>query len=58
MPREAKTDHIYLRVRTETKQAFIKACEDSPGGPSGVLRWLLTAYSEGRVTVTPKQKED
>lgn len=53
MSREPKTDHIYLRVKTETKQAFLKACEEYPGGPSGVLRWLLIAFNEGRVTVSP-----
>lgn len=53
MPREPKTDHIYLRIRKENKQAFLKACEDLPGGPSGVLRWIIVAFSEGRVVITP-----
>lgn len=53
MQREAKTDHIYLRIRKDAKDRFIAACAAHPGAPSDVLRWLLAAFAEGRVTVSP-----
>jgi len=50
---EPKTDVIYLRVEPSVKQKFREAASVHPGDPSAVLRWLLMAFIEGRVTVHP-----
>lgn len=49
-----KTTALYLRVRTETKEAFTAKAEQY-GTPSEVLRELVLAYIDGRVHVTPRQ---
>ena len=48
-----KTATLYLRVRTDTKQAFAAKAEVH-STVSDVLRELVLAYVEGRVTVTPR----
>jgi hypothetical protein len=55
---EAKTDVLYLRVEPSVKQKFREVASRYPGDPSAVLRWLVVAFNEGRVTVAdPTYKE-
>ena len=55
--REAKSDVLYLRVEPSVKQRFREMAAEYPGDPSAVLRWLIIAFTEGRVTVNPTSKE-
>lgn len=50
---EAKTDVFYFRVEPSVKQRFREVASSYPGDPSAVLRWLVVAFIEGRVTVHP-----
>ena len=56
--REAKSVAIYLRVTPATKKKFMERAERI-GVPSDVLRELIQAFIEERVTVIPPptQKE-
>lgn len=54
---ETKTDVLYLRVEPSVKQRFREVASTYPGDPSAVLRWLVVAFIEGRVTVNPTHKE-
>jgi hypothetical protein len=55
---EIKNDVIYLRVESSLKQRFREVASRYPGDPSAVLRWLVVAFTEGRVTVAdPTHKE-
>jgi antitoxin component of RelBE/YafQ-DinJ toxin-antitoxin module len=55
---EPKNDVIYLRVETSVKQKFREVAARYPGDPSAVLRWLIVAFIDGRVTVAdPTHKE-
>jgi hypothetical protein len=55
---ESKTDVLYLRVEPTVKQRFREVASRYPGDPSAVLRWLVVAFCEGRVTVAdPTHKE-
>lgn len=53
-----KSEAIYLRVTPETKRRFSEVASRF-GTPSEVLRELVNAFIEGRVTVMPptEQKE-
>lgn len=43
-----------VRVSESVKQAFIKQ-SNKHGGQSEVLRILIEAYIDGRITIAPKQ---
>lgn len=51
-PRKSKDSTLYVRVTDETKRKFFKVTAKF-GGPSDVLRELVIAFVEGRVTVSP-----
>ena len=55
---EAKTDTLYMRVEPSLKQRFEEVAGQYPGTPSAVLRWLLLAFVEGRVTVNPTTQKE
>ena len=50
--RTPKTDAIYLRVRADTKKQFLETA-NRYGAPSEILRELIIAFIEGRVTIAP-----
>lgn len=52
MPR-TKNDVLFVRVSEETKAAFTGRCERNGRSASDVLRELVNAWSEGRVTIQP-----
>lgn len=49
---KTKSDAIYVRVTPETKQKFTEAAEPF-GTPSEVIRELILAFIEGRLTIAP-----
>lgn len=51
MSQEAKTDALFIRIEPSVKTQFNEACAHYPGTPSDVLRWLIVAFADGRVTV-------
>lgn len=56
--KQPKTEAIYLRVTPTLKQHFTETASRY-GTPSDVLRELILAFVEGRITITPppNQKE-
>jgi len=50
-----KTDVIYVRAAPEAKAAFVARAERNGRSVSDVLRELVTAWGEGRVTIQPRE---
>jgi hypothetical protein len=50
-----KNDVIYVRTTQEGKRAFVERAERNGRSVSDVLRELVTAWGEGRVTIQPRK---
>ncbi len=48
---------IHLKVGTATKEAFDKRALELGRKPSDVLRDLMNAFAEDRVTITPTEEQ-
>ena len=52
---EPKTDVLYVRASPEVKAAFQARADRNGRSISDVLRELVTAWSENRVTIHPHE---
>lgn len=54
---ETKSEVLGTRIEPSLKRDFDAMAANHPGTPSDVLRWLMRAFADGRVTVEPPKKE-
>ena len=52
---EPKTEPLYVRASAELKAAFMAKAERNGRSISDVLRELVTAWTDGRVTIHPHE---
>jgi plasmid stability protein len=50
---DSKTEVIFVRCLPDVKQSFAARAKRNGRSVSDVLRELVTAWGEGRVTITP-----